>query len=79
MIATTFREAGLGERRIAGLWGQKTPSMARHSSQSANLADKNRETIATLEEENRRRAETVKLRRKASNLTETRISHEQKT
>lgn len=59
-VATTLREASLGERRIAALWGQKTPSMARHYSQSANLADKNRETIARLEEESRRRAESVK-------------------
>ena len=53
-------QAGLDERRIADLLGQKTPSMARHYSRSANLADKNRETMATLEEENRRRAESVK-------------------
>ena len=59
-VATTLREAGLDERRIADLLGQKTPSMARHYSRSANLAYKNRETIATLEEENRRRAESVK-------------------
>lgn len=59
-VATTLREAGLDERRIADLLGQKTPSMARHYSRSANLADKNRETMATLEEENRRRAESVK-------------------
>ncbi|MDD9723529.1 tyrosine-type recombinase/integrase [Sulfitobacter sp. PR48] len=59
-VATTLREAGLDERRIADLLGQKTPSMARHYSRSANLADKNRETMATLEEDNRRRAESVK-------------------
>lgn len=29
-VATTLREAGLDERRIADLLGQKTPSMARH-------------------------------------------------
>ncbi|WP_198666183.1 tyrosine-type recombinase/integrase [Tropicimonas sp. IMCC34043] len=47
-VATTLREAGLDKRRIADLLGQKTPSMARHYSRSANLADKNRETMATL-------------------------------
>ena len=59
-LATTLREAGLDECRIADLLGQKTPPMARHYSRSANLADKNRETMATLEEENRRRAESAK-------------------
>ncbi|MFT6452129.1 MAG: integrase [Halocynthiibacter sp.] len=58
--ATTLREAGLDERRIADLLGQKTPSMARHYSRSANLAEKNRETMATLEKENERRAKIVK-------------------
>ncbi|MBL4927767.1 hypothetical protein [Fuscibacter oryzae] len=52
--------AGLDERRIADLLGQKTLSMARHYSRSANLATKNRETIATLETENARRARSVK-------------------
>tara|TARA_R110002110_G_C13466519_1_gene719216 strand:+ start:9314 stop:10426 length:1113 start_codon:yes stop_codon:yes gene_type:complete len=59
-VATTLREAGLDERRIADLLGQKTPSMARHYSRSANLAEKNRETMATLEKENERRASIVK-------------------
>jgi len=59
-VATTLREAGLDERRIADLLGQKTPSMARHYSRSANLADKNRETIATLEKEIERRTKIVK-------------------
>jgi len=59
-VATTLREAGLDERRIADLLGQKTPSMARHYSRSANLADKNRETLATLERENLRREQIVK-------------------
>lgn len=59
-VATTLREAGLDERRIADLLGQKTPSMARHYSRSANLADKNRETMATLEKENERRVKIVK-------------------
>ena len=67
-VATTLREAGLDERRIADLLGQKTPSMARHYSRSANLADKNRETMATLEKENARRAQDCQtFRRKASN------------
>jgi len=59
-VATTLREAGLDERSIADLLGQKTPSMARHYSRSADLADKNRETMATLEKENERRAKIVK-------------------
>lgn len=36
-VATTLREAGLDQRRIAELLGQKPPSMARHYSRSANL------------------------------------------
>jgi integrase len=59
-VATTLREAGLDERRISDLLGQKTPSMARHYSRSANLAEKNRETMATLEKENERRGKIVK-------------------
>ncbi len=59
-VATTLREAGLDERRIADLLGQKTLSMARHYSRSANIAAKNRETMATLETENARRAQIVK-------------------
>lgn len=59
-VATTLREAGLEERQIADLLGQKTPSMARHSSRSANLAQRNRETMEKLEEENERRAKIVK-------------------
>lgn len=59
-VATTLREAGLDERRIADLLGQRTPSMARHYSRSANLADKNCETMKTLEAENERRAKVVK-------------------
>ncbi len=59
-VATTLREAGLDERRIADLLGQKTPSMARHYSRSANFADKNRETMASLEKKNARRAKIVK-------------------
>ncbi|MCC5973452.1 MAG: hypothetical protein JJT81_05320 [Rubellimicrobium sp.] len=52
-VATTLREAGLDERRIADLLGQKTPSKARNYPRSANLADKNRETMATLEQRKR--------------------------
>lgn len=59
-VATTLREAGLEERQIADLLGQKTPSMARHYSRSANLADRNRITMETLEKENERRSQTVK-------------------
>ncbi len=59
-VATTLREAGLEERQIADLLGQKTPSMARHYSRSANLADRNRITMETLEMENERRSKVVK-------------------
>ncbi|TNF63883.1 MAG: site-specific recombinase [Rhodobacteraceae bacterium] len=59
-VATTLREAGLEERQIADLLGQKTPSMARHYSRSANLADHNRITMETLERENERRSKVVK-------------------
>lgn len=48
------------ERRIADRPGQKTLSTARHYSRSANLAAKNRETMATLETENTRRAQIAK-------------------
>lgn len=59
-VATTLREAGLEERQIADLLGQKTPAMARHYSRSANLADRNRITMETLEKENERRSKVVK-------------------
>ncbi len=59
-VATTLREAGLEERQIADLLGQKTPSMARHYSRSANLADRNRITMEALEKENERRSRVVK-------------------
>ena len=59
-VATTLREAGLEERQIADLLGQKTPSMARHYSRSANLAERNRITMETLEKENERRSKVVK-------------------
>jgi integrase len=59
-IATTLRAAGLDERQIADLLGQKTPAMARHYSRSANLADRNRKTMNTLENENERRSKIDK-------------------
>lgn len=59
-VATTLREAGLDERQIADLLGQKTPAMARHYSRSANLADRNRITMETLEKENEHRLKVVK-------------------
>ncbi|SHM74148.1 Site-specific recombinase XerD [Roseovarius litoreus] len=59
-VATTLREAGLEERQIADLLGQKTLAMARHYSRSANLADRNRITMETLEKENERRSKIVK-------------------
>jgi len=64
-VATTLREAGLEERQIADLLGQKTPSMARHYSRSANLAERNRITVETLEKENARRSKVVKPFKKA--------------
>ncbi len=51
---------GLDKRRIADLLEQKSPSMAQHYSRSENGADKNRETMARLENANARRARTVK-------------------
>jgi integrase len=66
-VVTTLREAGLDERRIADLLGQKALSMARHYSRSANLASKNRETMATLETENAKRAQIVKPSAKSIN------------
>lgn len=59
-VATTLREAGLEERQIADLLGQRTPAMARHYSRSANLAERNRLTMETLEKENERRSKVVK-------------------
>lgn len=59
-VATTLREAGLEERQIADLLGQKTPAMARHYSRSAKLADRNRITLEVLEKENERRSKVVK-------------------
>ena len=60
IAATTLRETGPDERRIADLLGQKALSMPRHYSRSTNLAAKNRETMATLETQNARRARIVK-------------------
>ena len=59
-VATAQREAGLEERQIADLLGQKTLSMALHYSRSANLADRNRITMEALEKENERRSKVVK-------------------
>jgi len=47
-VATVLREAGLDERSIADVLGQKTPAMALHYSKSANLVDKNRRAIDVL-------------------------------
>lgn len=59
-VATTLREAGVDDRRIADLLGQKTTSMAGHYSRSADLAAKNRNTIETLDKANEQRREVVK-------------------
>ena len=59
-VATTLREAGMDERTIADLLGQKTPSMARHYSRDANLAAKNLKTVRVLERANKSRAKVVK-------------------
>jgi integrase len=59
-VATTLREAGMDERSIADLLGQKTPAMARHYSRDANLAAKNRKTMLVLERANKARSKGVK-------------------
>ena len=59
-VATTLREAGVDDRRIADLLGQKTTSMAGHYSRSADLAAKNKITVQTLDQANDRRTEVVK-------------------
>lgn len=59
-VATTLREAGVDDRRIADLLGQKTTSMAGHYSRSADLAAKNQNTIRTLDKANEQRTEVVK-------------------
>jgi site-specific recombinase XerD len=59
-VTISLCEAGLDERRIADLLGQKTLSLARNYSRSANLAEKSRETMATLDKENERREKIVK-------------------
>lgn len=59
-VATTLREEGKDEREIADLLGQTTTSMPRHYSRSANLSDKNRNTVKALDEANERRTEVVK-------------------
>ena len=47
-VATALREAGLDERAIADLLGQKKQAMALHYSRSAVLEEKNRKTVETL-------------------------------
>lgn len=59
-VATTLREAGISERAIADLLGQKTDAMARHYSRSANLENRNRKTLATLEKVSENRGAVVK-------------------
>ncbi|MDJ1008654.1 MAG: tyrosine-type recombinase/integrase [Paracoccaceae bacterium] len=59
-IATVLREAGMDERAIADLLGQKTTSMAGHYSRNANLAARNKHSIEQWEKENKRRSKTVK-------------------
>ncbi|WP_299415319.1 hypothetical protein [uncultured Sulfitobacter sp.] len=59
-VATTSYEAELGERPIVDLPGERAPSMARYYSRSANIAEKNREAMATMEKENERYATIVK-------------------
>ncbi len=60
-MATWLREAGRSERDISDLLAQKSPAMGLHYSKDADLARKNRATIDIWEEENKRRAELVKL------------------
>lgn len=62
-VATILREMGKDERTIADYLGQKTPAMARHYSQRADLRRKNAATVADLT------AELAKRRTKLSNPT----------
>ena len=48
-VATTLREAGVDERSIADILGQRTQAMALHYSRSADLAEKNRRTMVVLQ------------------------------
>lgn len=64
-MATLLHEAGTDLRRIADLLGQKTESMANWYSRDAQLAERNRETIAVYEREIERRTLTVKPHRQA--------------
>ena len=59
-VATVLREAGKTPREIADLLGQKTESMALHSSRNSNLAESNRATMETLDFETKRRTKVVK-------------------
>ena len=59
-VATTLREAGMSDRDIADLLGQKTASMALHYSSTADLEAKNRKTVRKLDSENERRRRVVK-------------------
>ena len=46
--------------KLRTCWGRTPPSMARHYSRSANLADRNRITMDALKKENERRSQVVK-------------------
>ena len=54
-VATILREIGCDERTIADLLGQRTPSMARHYSDRADLTRKNAGTVKLYSDEIERR------------------------
>lgn len=58
-VATRLREAGLDLRSIADFLGQKTESMAGLYSDTADLLNKNRNTVEMLDHENRKRPKSV--------------------
>lgn len=59
-LATILREAGTDLRSIADVLGQKTESMANWYSRDAQLAERNRETMAIYDQEIERRTKIVK-------------------
>lgn len=59
-MATILRETGMDLREIADLLGQKTESMAQHYSRDAELANRNRVTMAAFQAEIDRRIKIVK-------------------
>lgn len=60
MVGTILNRAGASDRQIADPLGQKTEAMARYYSRDANLANRNRTTMETLDPETENRTEVVK-------------------